>query len=83
MADETPQGPTDDGAAAVAASAAGTGSVVDGREERVSLWGGRFAGGPSPELQALSQSTHFDWRLAPTTSPAHGRTPACSRRPGS
>ncbi|MCK0116555.1 argininosuccinate lyase [Isoptericola sp. S6320L] len=30
----------------------------------VSLWGGRFAGGPSPELQALSQSTHFDWRLA-------------------
>ncbi|WP_418277149.1 argininosuccinate lyase [Isoptericola jiangsuensis] len=30
----------------------------------VSLWGGRFAGGPSPELQALSQSTHFDWALA-------------------
>jgi argininosuccinate lyase len=29
-----------------------------------SLWGGRFAGGPSPELQALSQSTHFDWVLA-------------------
>jgi argininosuccinate lyase len=28
------------------------------------LWGGRFAGGPSPELQALSKSTHFDWRLA-------------------
>ena len=27
------------------------------------LWGGRFAGGPSPELDALSRSTHFDWRL--------------------
>ena len=25
------------------------------------LWGGRFAGGPSPELEALSRSTHFDW----------------------
>ncbi len=29
------------------------------------LWGARFAGGPSPELEALSRSTHFDWRLAP------------------
>ncbi len=29
------------------------------------LWGGRFAGGPSPELTELSRSTHFDWRLAP------------------
>ncbi|MDR2378638.1 MAG: argininosuccinate lyase [Bifidobacteriaceae bacterium] len=28
------------------------------------LWGGRFAAGPSPELQALSKSTQFDWRLA-------------------
>lgn len=28
------------------------------------LWGGRFAGGPSPELAALSRSTHFDWALA-------------------
>ncbi len=28
------------------------------------LWGARFAGGPSPELEALSRSTHFDWRLA-------------------
>ncbi len=28
------------------------------------LWGGRFAGGPSPELERLSRSTHFDWRLA-------------------
>lgn len=33
--------------------------------ERVSLWGGRFAGGPADALAALSKSTHFDWRLAP------------------
>ncbi len=40
------------------------------------LWGGRFAGGPSPELDALSRSTHFDWRLAPydlNGSRAHAR----------
>ncbi|WP_166871248.1 argininosuccinate lyase [Salinibacterium sp. ZJ450] len=30
-----------------------------------SLWGARFASGPSPELAALSKSTHFDWQLAP------------------
>lgn len=29
------------------------------------LWGGRFEGGPSPELEALSRSTHFDWWLVP------------------
>lgn len=29
------------------------------------LWGARFASGPSPELAALSRSTHFDWILAP------------------
>ncbi|HEY2879933.1 argininosuccinate lyase [Nocardioides sp.] len=37
-----------------------TGSAGEGR-----LWGARFAGGPSPELEALSRSTHFDWRLVP------------------
>ncbi|MCD4526143.1 argininosuccinate lyase [Nocardioides sp. cx-173] len=40
------------------------------------LWGGRFAGGPSPELDALSRSTHFDWRLTPydlAGSRAHAR----------
>ena len=40
------------------------------------LWGGRFAGGPSPALAALSRSTHFDWRLAPydlAGSKAHAR----------
>lgn len=30
-----------------------------------SLWGARFAAGPSPELARLSRSTHFDWQLAP------------------
>jgi argininosuccinate lyase len=29
-----------------------------------SLWGGRFAQGPSDALRALSRSTHFDWVLA-------------------
>ena len=29
------------------------------------LWGGRFRQQPSPELEALSLSVHFDWRLAP------------------
>lgn len=32
--------------------------------EAGALWGGRFASGPSPELQALSKSTQFDWALA-------------------
>ena len=31
----------------------------------ISLWGGRFAGGPADALAELSRSTHFDWRLAP------------------
>ncbi|MGB3827753.1 MAG: argininosuccinate lyase [Ornithinimicrobium sp.] len=42
----------------------------------LSLWGGRFAGGPSQALAALSKSTHFDWRLAPydiAGSRAHAR----------
>ena len=30
-----------------------------------SLWGARFASGPSDALKALSKSTHFDWALAP------------------
>jgi len=30
----------------------------------IALWGGRFSDGPSPEMSALSKSTHFDWRLA-------------------
>jgi argininosuccinate lyase len=31
----------------------------------MALWGGRFSGGPSPELAALSRSTQFDWELWP------------------
>ncbi len=41
-----------------------------------SLWGGRFADGPAPELVALSRSTHFDRVLAPydvTASKAHAK----------
>ncbi len=41
-----------------------------------SLWGGRFAAGPSPALAALSKSTHFDWVLAPydvAASKAHAK----------
>ncbi|BBY08617.1 argininosuccinate lyase [Mycobacterium noviomagense] len=41
-----------------------------------SLWGGRFADGPSDALVALSRSTHFDWVLAPydiAASKAHAR----------
>ena len=33
-------------------------------DARLSLWGGRFSGGPADALAALSVSTHFDWRLA-------------------
>ncbi|MGX7679616.1 argininosuccinate lyase [Jatrophihabitans sp. DSM 45814] len=33
-------------------------------EPTTRLWGGRFSGGPSDALAALSVSTHFDWRLA-------------------
>src|SRR5689334_23299256 len=39
------------------------GQAVTTREG--SLWGGRFADGPSDALAALSKSTHFDWVLAP------------------
>ena len=40
------------------------------------LWGGRFSGGPSAALAALSASVHFDWVLAPydiAGSRAHAR----------
>src|SRR5206468_2691053 len=42
----------------------------------ISLWGGRFDRGPSPEMAALSKSTQFDWLLAPydiAGSKAHAR----------
>ncbi len=40
------------------------------------LWGGRFSGGPSEAMFALSVSTHFDWVLAPydvLASQAHAK----------
>ena len=40
------------------------------------LWGGRFEGGPSDAMAALSLSIQFDWRLAPydlAQSRAHAR----------
>ena len=49
--------------------------------EAGALWGGRFASGPSPELTALSRSTHFDWQLAPydiAGSRAHARALAAA-----
>ncbi|MGB8651018.1 MAG: argininosuccinate lyase [Mycobacteriales bacterium] len=45
-------------------------------QERTSLWGGRFEGGPAEALARLSVSVHFDWRLAPYDllgSKAHAR----------
>jgi len=46
----------------------------DGSSTR--LWGGRFGGGPSAAMAALSKSTDVDWRLAPydlAGSRAHAR----------
>ena len=37
----------------------------EGTTHEGTLWGGRFASGPSPELARLSKSTQFDWQLAP------------------
>src|SRR3712207_1586799 len=45
-------------------------------QESTRLWGGRFGGGPSPALAALSKSTDVDWRLGPhdlAGSRAHAR----------
>jgi argininosuccinate lyase len=60
----------------VMANSGTTGSAGVGQAGKVSLWGGRFAGGPADALAALSKSTHFDWRLAPydiAGSQAHAR----------
>jgi argininosuccinate lyase len=49
--------------------------------EAGALWGGRFAGGPSPELVAVSRSTQFDWQLAGydiAGSQAHARALAAA-----
>lgn len=57
------------------------GHAGEAGEGRVSLWGGRFSGGPDEALAALSKSTHFDWRLAPQDiagSRAHARVLAAA-----
>src|SRR5215218_5056959 len=49
---------------------------MTGAPSQTRLWGGRFGGGPSPAMAALSKSTHFDWQLAPfdlAGSRAHAR----------
>src|ERR671928_206923 len=49
---------------------------MSGAPSHTRLWGGRFGGGPSPAMAALSKSTHFDWTLAPfdlAGSRAHAR----------
>lgn len=40
-------------------------TTASGATNEGALWGARFSGGPSPELQLLSRSTQFDWALAP------------------
>ncbi|MEA9986893.1 argininosuccinate lyase [Subtercola sp. RTI3] len=56
--------------------------MADNRaSEAGALWGGRFASGPSPELLALSKSTHFDWQLWPydiSGSRAHAKALAAA-----
>ncbi|MGH8861099.1 MAG: argininosuccinate lyase, partial [Jatrophihabitantaceae bacterium] len=50
--------------------------MTDEPRATIGLWGGRFSGAPSDALAALSQSTHFDWRLARydiAASRAHAR----------
>ncbi|MBW8764849.1 MAG: argininosuccinate lyase, partial [Geodermatophilales bacterium] len=51
-------------------------STPDPDSSQTRLWGGRFGGGPSPAMAALSKSTDVDWRLAPydlAGSRAHAR----------
>nr|WP_245577649.1 argininosuccinate lyase [Actinoplanes globisporus] len=50
-------------------------------EQKTSLWGGRFSGGPADALARLSVSVQFDWRLAPydiAASRAHARVLAAA-----
>ena len=54
---------------------------ADGKSSQGSLWGARFADGPSPELVALSRSTQFDWQLYPydiAGSKAHAKALAAA-----
>ena len=52
-----------------------------GASSEGSLWGARFAAGPSSELAALSKSTQFDWQLYPydiAGSKAHAKALAAA-----
>ena len=75
---------TDDATPHDATAGGGDAPAVAANEragEAGSLWGGRFASGPSPELVALSRSTQFDWQLAPydlAGSRAHARALAAA-----
>ena len=75
---------TDDATPHDATAGGGDAPAVAANEragEAGSLWGGRFASGPSPELAALSRSTQFDWQLAPydlAGSRAHARALAAA-----
>ena len=55
--------------------ATGTGEQTSRGTNAGALWGGRFAGGPSPELEALSRAPTSTGGWRPTTSPGRGRTP--------
>ncbi len=61
-AEPDPTGP--DPTAAVELPAGPAAPPVGAADAPVSLWGGRFTGGPSPEMAALSASVHVDHRLA-------------------
>ncbi|MBC9928204.1 MULTISPECIES: argininosuccinate lyase [unclassified Leucobacter] len=68
---------TDESLAAASPDESSNRAAEDG-----ALWGGRFASGPSPALQALSKSTQFDWILAPydiAGSKAHASALAAAR----
>jgi argininosuccinate lyase len=57
------------------------GALPEGSAREGALWGARFSSGPSPELEALSRSTHFDWQLAAydiAGSRAHARALAAA-----
>ena len=67
---------SDNNSAEITGAPAPTPAAVSTPSVATPLWGGRFASGPSPEMAALSVSTHFDWVLAPydiAGSKAHAR----------
>ena len=63
MRHDGPMTPQPDRTSDAAADAAPSGTSPES-QGGISLWGGRFTGGPAQALAALSVSTHFDWRLA-------------------